>query len=213
MVKQANLIIVGGTIAAGKSTLVDGLSKRKGFFAVPELREGDVIQEIILQKLYEGTRIHKATVQYYFIANRYEQYKEVANGHITSILDRGIWEDWFFAILLMEDEPKSYKHYIELWKSTIKKILGSYGYPKAYIYVKVNWETFKERVFSRNREAEVRNFSNNENYFKKLLNKYVSEFEVLLRDWNIEPITINTNNLNKQETLEYAIKELNKRGI
>ena len=71
MRKEANLIIVGGTIAAGKSTLVDGLANRRGFFPVPELRENDKVQEIILEKLYEGTRIHNATIQYYFITNRF----------------------------------------------------------------------------------------------------------------------------------------------
>ena len=213
MRKEANLIIVGGTIAAGKSTLVEGLAREKGFSPVPELRKDDLVQEIILQKLYEGTRIHKATVQYYFIANRYRQYKEDSGGLVTSILDRGIWEDWFFAILLMENEPKSYQHYIELWKSTINKILKLYGYPRAYLYVKVNWKNFKHRIFSRGREAEIRNFSENEEYFKKLLNKYINEFENLLREWDIEPITIDTNKLDKKEVLDFALKELKKRGI
>lgn len=213
MRKEANLIIIGGTIAAGKSTLVEGIAKHKGFEPVPELREGDEVQEIILQKLYQGTRIHKATVQYYFIANRYRQYKEDSGGLVTSILDRGIWEDWFFALLLMADEPKSYQHYLKLWKSTIEKILNLYGYPKAYIYVKVDWENFKKRIFARNREAEIRNFSQNEEYFKKLLTEYLNNFENLLREWDIEPITIDTAEMNKQEVLDYALNELDKRGI
>lgn len=213
MRKEANLIIIGGTIAAGKSTLVEGLSKAKGFEPVPELREGDEVQSILLQKLYEGTRIHKATVQYYFIANRYKQYKEESGGLVTSILDRGIWEDWFFALLLMADEPKSYNHYIKLWKSTIEKILNLYGYPKAYFYVKVDWEHFKKRIFGRNRESEIKNFSANEGYFRALLNEYNENFEELLRKWEIEPIVIDTNILNPEEVVQYAIDELDKRGI
>lgn len=213
MHKEANLIIIGGTIAAGKSTLVEGLAKHKGFEPVPELREGDIVQEIILQKLYEGTRIHKATIQYYFIANRYKQYKDYSDRLVTSILDRGIWEDWFFALLLMADEKKSYEHYIGLWKSTIKKVLDLYGYPKAYIYVKVDWENFKKRIFSRGREAEIRNFSENEEYFKKLLTQYVDNFEDLLREWDIEPITIDTTVLNQEEVLNEALDQLAKRGL
>ena len=213
MRKEANLIIVGGTIAAGKSTLVEGIALRKGFEPVPELRDGDKVQEIILNKLYEGTRIHKATVQYYFIANRYRQYKEHSTGLVTSILDRGLWEDWFFALLLMNDEPKSYKHYISLWKTTIKKILDLYGYPKAYIYAKIDWENFKKRIFNRGREAEIKNFSANKEYFRNLLNLYINDFISILNEWGIDPIVIDTAQLNKEEVLEQALMKLEKRGI
>lgn len=213
MNKKANLIIIGGTIASGKSTLVEGISKMKGFYPVPELKENDEVQDIILEKLYEGTRIHKATIQYYFIANRYNQYKNFSDGLITSILDRGIWEDWFFAYLLMMDEKKSYKHFKELWKTTIEKILELYGYPKAYIYLKINWENFRERIFSRGREAEIKNFHENELYFKNLLEQYTNHFEDLVKEWGVELITIDTTKYSKDEVLKIALEELDKRGI
>lgn len=213
MRKEANLIIIGGTIAAGKSTLVEGVAKARGFTPVPELRKGDEVQKIILQKLYEGTRIHKATIQFYFIANRYMQYKYESSGLVTSILDRGIWEDWIFAILLMANEKESYQHFLHLWKSTIKKILKLYGYPKAYIYAKVDWENFKKRIFLRNRKAEISNFSKNEAYFRDLLNQYNENFENLLKEWDIEPIVIDTIKYNKDEVLEETLKQLEKKGL
>ncbi len=213
MVKYANIIIVGGTIAAGKSTLVEGISKNRGYFPVSELRDGDEVQEIILKKLYEGKRIHNATIQFYFIANRYKQYKEESLSKTTSILDRGIWEDWFFGLLLMSNEKESYEHFKTLWNKTIKKILGLYGSPKAYIYTKVGWEKFKERVFMRNRNAEIANFHQNEAYFKKLLDEYNNNFENLLMGWGITPITIETDNLTKEEVLEEALNKLEKIGL
>ena len=213
MHKEANLIIVGGTIAAGKSTLVENISKATGWEAVPELRENDRIQDLVLEKLYEGTRLHLATVQYYFISNRYKQYKEVHNKLITSILDRGLWEDWFFAKLLMAGEPKSYQHYIKLWDSTLEKIVRLYGKPKAYIYTKVDWENFEKRVFGRNREAEIKNFHSNKDYFRKLLDEYTNNFVDLLNKWDIEPIIIDTAKLNQEEVAEIALKELKKKGL
>ena len=212
MTKTANLIVVGGTIAAGKSTLVQGISQRLGWNPVPELRPDDVVQEIILKKLYEGTRIHKATVQYYFILNRYNQYKEESGGIVTSILDRGPWEDWFFALLLMKDDPKSYEHYKKIWKKTMQKIVLEFGLPKAYIYTKLDWESFQNRIFLRGRESEIKNFSANKNYFKNLLDAYNQNFENLLQQWNIKPIVIDTTKLNKQQVLETAIQELKKVG-
>ena len=211
--KEANLVIIGGTVAAGKSTLVEALSKATGWPAIPELREGDKIQEIILQKLYEGSRIHLATVQYYFISNRYRQYKEISNNLVTSILDRGIWEDWIFSKLLMRTEPKSYEHYKKLWRTTIEKVLTQFGKPKAYIYVQVDWETFKTRIYTRSREAEVANFAKNENYFRELLQEYQDHFVEILREWDIEPIIIDSRKLNKEEMLQKTISELKIKGI
>ncbi|MCK5807153.1 MAG: deoxynucleoside kinase [Mycoplasmataceae bacterium] len=211
--QYANLIIVGGTIAAGKSTLIEGISKRKGFIPIPELREGDLVQKIILEKLYEGTRIHAATIQSYFLTNRYKQYRDSSNGLITSILDRGLWEDWFFALLLMKKEPKSYEHFKKLWKTTIENVLARFGYPKAYIYTKVNWENFKDRIFNRGREAEIENFSANKEYFRALLGEYNDNFVDLLKDFGITPIIIDTNLLTKDEVADKAVEELEKLGI
>ena len=213
MNKYANLIIIGGTIAAGKSTLVDNIAKATGWNTVPELRDGDRVQEVILEKLYEGTRLHLATVQYYFISNRYKQYKESSSQLITSILDRGLWEDWFFAKLLMVKEPRSYEHYKPFWRTTIKKILELYGKPKAYIFTTIDWDTFKSRIFARNRQAEIKNFSNNETYFKNLLNEYNDNFVNLLKEWDIQPIVIDSISLTEDEVAKIALAELKKRNL
>lgn len=210
MAKTANVIIVGGTIAAGKSTLVNELSKHYGWYAVPELREGDEIQEIILKKLYEGGRIHLATVQYYFITNRFKQYQENSNGLVTSILDRGIWEDWIFAKLLMKSEPKSYEHYKVLWTKTVERILEEFGAPKAYVYLKVDWDTFRKRIYNRNREAEINNFARNEEYFKELLTEYVTNFTDLLRKWGVNVIEIDTDKMDVDQVTKYTIQALDK---
>ncbi len=210
MNKEANLIIVGGTIAAGKSTLVDGIAKATGWIAVPELRENDEVQEIILQKLYEGNRIHAATIQFYFVANRYKQYKDASNGLVTSILDRGIWEDAFFSKLLMTSDLKSYEHFKVLWRTTLDKIIKMYGKPKAYIYARVNWASFEKRIFLRGREAEIRNFEANKEYFKNLLDMYSADFVQLLNDNDIEPIIINTDELSKDNVVETALTALRK---
>ncbi len=210
MDKMANIVIVGGTIAAGKSTLVQSLSQVTGWPAISELREGDRIQDIILKKLYEGNRIHLATVQYYFISNRYRQYKEISNNLITSILDRGIWEDWIFSKLLMRKEPASYEHYKKLWASTLDKVISNFGKPKAYIFVKVDWDTFKERIYSRNREVEIANFSKNEPYFRELLEEYNTSFEGILKDWGVDVIVIDSRQLSKEAMLDKALAELKK---
>jgi len=208
MYKEANLIVVGGTIAAGKSSLVKKLSEHFGWHAVPELREGDKIQEFILKKLYEGNRIHLATVQYYFLTNRYKQYQDTSESGKMSILDRSVWEDWIFAKLLMKSEPKSYKHYKELWRTTLEKLLKRFGSPRAYIYLKVDWLNFKRRIFERNRQTEVNNFTANQEYFENLLREYTETFETILKEWNIPTIVIDTVNKTKTEVFQEASRKL-----
>jgi len=213
MSKEANLIVVGGTIAAGKSSLVEMLSNEFGWHAEPELRDGDKIQEFILKKLYEGNRIHLATVQYYFLTNRYKQYQDNSETGKLSILDRSVWEDWIFAKLLMKPEPKSYEHYKELWRTTLEKILKRFGSPRAYIFLKVDWLNFKRRIFQRNRQTEVNNFTANQEYFENLLKEYTETFEDILKEWNIPTIVIDTVDKTKEEVFQEATKKLKELGI
>ena len=203
--KLANLIIVGGSVAIGKSTLVNGISKRTGWTPIQEINEDDPLQNTILTQMYEGKRLHLATVQYFFITTRLKVYKENSNSMITSILDRGLWEDDIFAKLLMVNEPKSYKHFRVFWESVIKSTVEKYGCPKAYIFVTADWETFKERIFNRHRDAEIHNFESNKEYFKNLLNEYNNHFEETLRGFGIKPIKIDTINKTPEEVLNEAM--------
>ncbi len=57
--KYANLIVVGGPVAVGKSTLVSSL----GYPYVDELIEGNVVQEEILKGTYSGNRVSPEVVQ------------------------------------------------------------------------------------------------------------------------------------------------------
>ncbi len=211
--KKANLIIIGGTIAAGKSTLVENLSNKFNWYAVPELRENDAVQDIVLKKLYDGTRLHSATIQCYFINNRIKQYEDNSNRKNLSILDRGIWEDWMFAKLWLAEEPKVHKAYIDFWKSSVEKLVNDFGIPKAYVFLSIDWKSFEERIFERNRQSEIQNFNKNKPFFKKLLKEYNDNFINILKDWGIKPLIIKSAKLQPIETLEATIKYLKENKV
>lgn len=211
-IKYSNCIIVGGTIAAGKSSLVEGLEKKLGFVPIYEYDEKNKLQTLILKKLYEGDRVHIPTTQFFFTSLRYKQYEE-GNGLVTSILDRSLWEDYFFAKLLMGEMSKDFKMYKNFWSETINKMITEVGYPKAYIFLKVDWDAFKDRIYSRNREIEIANFYSNQEYFKNLLNEYNMNFENMLKDFNINVITIDTSKMSKEESLDHVIAKLREKKI
>lgn len=203
----SNCIIVGGMIAAGKSSLVESLQKNFDFRPIFEYDENNKLQTLILKKLYEGKRIHIPTTQFYFTSLRYQQYRE-GDTSVLSILDRSLWEDYFFAKLLMGPHSKEFKMYEAFWEETIIKMTSEIGKPKAYLFLKIDWPTFKNRIYGRNREIEISNFYNNKDYFEKLLNEYNTNFVPLLIKHGINVITIDTSNLTKEEVLDKAIEEL-----
>ncbi|MCP4337277.1 MAG: deoxynucleoside kinase [Mycoplasma sp.] len=211
--KKANLIIVGGTVAAGKSTLVDKLSKHLGWNAVAELRENDEVQDIVLKKMYEGKRLHMLTIQCFFINNRLKQYEENFNGKVMSILDRGIWEDLIFAKLWFKDDIKSHEFYIQFWNGYVEKIIKEFGLPKLYVYLLVDWDTFKTRIFNRARKSEIQNFHKNSNFFKELLKEYNTNFINILKKWNIDYIVLDTKKISKEETLNQTLKLLKEKNL
>jgi deoxyadenosine/deoxycytidine kinase len=145
---------------------------------------------------------------------RFKQYEEASKNKVTCVLDRGIWEDWFFAKLLMKkNNPKTYKYFKIFWKNLIKEKIKLFGKPNLYIYLKVDWKTFKKRIFIRGRKEEIDNFDKNKDYFKNLLDEYEKNFVSLLKKWNIKTLVLNTNKLNKDEVLEKTLEELKKIGI
>ncbi len=96
MEKFANVIVVGGPIAAGKSSLVGALP----FIPVQELDPNDELQKLLLAKLYEGDEIAAQVFQLDMMLSRFDKYKKVANLKEIHVFDRMIFEDKLFAFLL-----------------------------------------------------------------------------------------------------------------
>ncbi|MCR8612879.1 MAG: deoxynucleoside kinase [Mycoplasma sp.] len=212
-IKYSNSIIIGGPIAVGKSTLTSSLSKKFGWTEVPELDEKSELTNLVLNSLYTGQRLNPATIQSFFLGNRYNRYKKYANGMITTIFDRGILEDEIFAKHVMVSEPKYYEYYKTLLKSITERMFENLGRPKLYVFLEINWETFKERIFKRDRLQEITNFSKNEQYFKDLLNDYNNKFEKILDRWKIKYVRINTNDKSEEEVFKELEIILEEKGI
>ena len=209
MKEFANIIVVGGTIAAGKSSLVGSLP----FKVVQELDPNDELQNILLEKMYEGDPIAKQVFQLDMMLTRFDKYKKAAKSGEMHVFDRMIFEDVLFAEMLLKDIPNVWNYYKSIWEDKVEELVNELGKPKLYFFLKVNWDNFVKRIFNRNRPAEMNNFEKNSEYFKKLLDRYEDHLITILNKYEIEYHVIDTNKLNRIEVIEEATAVLKERGI
>lgn len=209
MNKFSNTIVIGGTIAAGKSSLVGALP----FKPVQELDPNDELQKVLLEKMYEGDPIAKQVFQLDMMLTRFDKFKRLANNEKTHVFDRMIFEDKLFAFMLFGEVKNIWEYYESIWNDKVEELINEIGKPKLYILLEVNWEKFEERIFARNRKAEVDNFEDNKNYFKKLLEMYIPFMEESLKKYDVPYIIIDTNNIDKLEVIDEVKNELKNRGI
>lgn len=204
--KYSNAIIIGGPIAVGKSTLVKSIAEKLNCDKVEEIDEDDKLTKLVLEGLYKK-EVSPAALQAFFLQNRFDRYvKNVSNNKMT-IFDRGILEDTLFAKHVMEEEPVHEIFYQEMWRERTKELFTKYGFPKLYVFLKVDYDNFEKRLFNRGREVEISNFSKNKSYFKKLLDTYNEKFENVLKMWGINYITVDTTKLSEKEVLKEVLKE------
>ena len=205
-----NIIVIGGPIAAGKSTLVGSLP----FKPVQELDPNDELQRVLIDQMYEGDPIAAQVFQLDMLLNRFDKYKNAAkNKSKKFVFDRLILEDRLFAYLLLSKRKNVWQYYDSIWKDKMDELVNEIGKPKLYILLTMNWDTFMERIFERNRSSEINNFERNETYFKKMLDMYEAFCVDLFKKFDIPYVIINTDNKNKVEVINETKKILKEKGI
>lgn len=199
---KANVIVVGGPISVGKSTLVERLH----FPIVQELEKGDELQEILLENTYKKGRVPAEVIEQYFLQLRKKRYEEYSQTLQTYVFDRSIFESLWFAKQNMS--KKSYAHFEKLWEAEINDLIKSHGKPMLYILLTMNWDTFKNRLFARGRDVEVINFSANEEFFRLHVNEYEKHMIEVFNKFGLEYLKIDTDNLNADQVYEMAMKRI-----
>ena len=197
---NANFLVVGGPISAGKSTLVESLD----FPQINELDDSNEIQMLLLENTYEKGRVAPEVIEHYFLEIRKDKYSTYANTLQTHVFDRSIFESLWFAKGNMSE--KSFKHFKNLWKKEIEELIEEAGKPKLYILLTMEWDTFKERLFKRGRSVEVRNFRENEDFFRRHIEEYEEHMIEVFNMFDINYRKIATDNLNQEEVLIEANK-------
>ncbi len=206
-VKTNKTIAIGGMIAAGKTTLSNELSNVLNAKVFYELDNENTTQLILLNDLYERKPDAGTVFQIYQVLKRIKQYEQAVNEDQIIILDRIFFEDRLFAHENMLDNLINYCHYDRFWEAKAQETIDRVGLPQLYIILKLDWDTFKDRIFKRGRKSEIDNFSLNEKYFRKLNSLYSSYLEKTCIRYGIHYIVLDAT-MKTEDKIEAILKEL-----
>lgn len=143
-------IAVAGNIGAGKSTLVEFLSRTYGVQPFYEPSEDNPY----LPDFYRDMRRWAFHSQLYFLSNKFRLHQALDRAHGAVVLDRTIYEDAeIFATALhrmgMIDE-RDWATYRGFYES----ILGAIRPPDLLIYLRCSMRTLRKRISLRGRAME-----------------------------------------------------------
>lgn len=187
-------IAVGGMIASGKSTLVNGLAEEFKLDKLEEFRKDDEVFNTLLKWLYEGKEHVEMLLQIYFL-HKHWYTQNHTSGDV--IVDRHIIEHWLFA----QANLAKYPDVLNMYNGLFHAYMNSIEQPDLYIILDMDWDTFKERIMKRGRAQEVENFGRNEDYFKFLMDDYVRKLVAQCEIYDIPYIVLDTSNRTAEEVL------------
>jgi deoxyadenosine/deoxycytidine kinase len=200
-----NKIVIGGFIASGKSTVIRGLAKN-GYKTIDEFSETDDMFLQVLSWFYEGREGSEMMLQNYFITKSFDEQIKIKNSKQRFkddiyICDRDIFEHYIFAMTNLPTKTQKV-----IYSNLFHQYFIELDRPSKYIFLDIDFKTFKERIFKRNRRDEVHSFDKNETYFKVLLSTYKQKLESLCKIWDIPFYVINAQH--NQLVVDYKVKQV-----
>lgn len=147
------LIVLAGTIGAGKSSLAEALGKHLGTDVFYE----SVDNNPVLDLYYEDPKKYAFLLQIYFLNKRFESIK-AAYKDDNNILDRSIFEDELFLTLNYKQGNVT-KTELDIYKELLANMMEELeGMPKKrpdlLIYIDVTFEKMLDRIKKRGRSFE-----------------------------------------------------------
>lgn len=207
------MIVVGGMIGLGKTTLAEYISKElKGKIYYESVDDNPILplyytasdEEIQLKR-------YPFLLQLYFLNSRFKIIKDAALNSTKSIsvIDRSIYEDWYFASInkkLNRMTNLEFDIYEKLLYNMLEEIDSiPKKAPNLMVYLDGSFETVIERIKSRGRSFELD--PSLIDYYKLLHSGYK---KWLLNHYKAsEVLIINTDNLNIVDNLDDRKQVLN----
>ena len=176
---------VAGNIGVGKNTLVETLAAAFGWQPYYEF----VADHPYLDDFYADKHRWGFHSQMWFLAQRFEQQREIADTPISLIQDRSIYEDYeVFAKGLLEQGIMSHRDF-RTYRKLYQALIQSTTPPTLMVYLRGSVPTLLERIKKRARPSEM-NIS--ADYLSHLNNRY----DEWLRRFELCPVlTIETDDL------------------
>lgn len=154
------LLVVGGMIGLGKSSVAEVLGKHFGTEVFYESVDDNPILPLFYTASPEeiDTKRYPFLLQLHFLDTRYKAIKQALYDD-NNVLDRSIYEDWYFAKKNMELGRISELEF-SLYESLLNNMLEELdGLPKKapdlMIYLKGSFDTVLSRIQKRGRDYEL----------------------------------------------------------
>lgn len=154
------VITIGAMIGAGKSSLAKLLGEHLGSEVFYESVEGNPILPLFYTATEEEIEKHRYPflLQLYFLNTRFRSIKQ-ALIHEDNVLDRSIYEDWYFAKVNKElgrISDLEFKMYEDLLDNMLEELeeLPKKS-PDLMIYLSGSFETILHRIRERGRGYEL----------------------------------------------------------
>ena len=177
------MIVLAGTIGAGKSSLAKALG---------EHLKTDVFYEAVdnnpvLDLYYQDPQKYAFLLQIYFLNKRFESIK-MAYRQDNNVLDRSIFEDELFLTLNYKNGNVT-KTELEIYQDLLANMLEELdGMPKKrpdlLVYIDVSFETMLSRIAQRGRSFEqIENQEGLKDYYAQVHDEYPGWY----KNYNISP--------------------------
>lgn len=215
------LLTVGGMIGAGKTTITNLISKEAGFEAIYENVDNNDILPLFYTASDEDLDKYRYPflLQLDFLDSRFSSIKDALNGSDNIIMDRSIYEDWYFAKINNEIGDISdleFKIYEKLLYNMLEEIDDMpKKSPDLMIYLKISFEKTMERIGKRGREFEQD--KKLVNYYKKLWEGYddwvtnhYDHSDVLIID--MDKVDVESNKDHQELVINEIMKFYNERN-
>lgn len=148
------MIVLSGTIGAGKSTLATILSKHLGTEAFYE----HVDDNPVLPLFYKDPKQYAFLLQIYFLNKRFESIKK-ALADDNNVLDRSIYEDALF-FHMNADMGRATQQEVKVYDELLANMMQELPYaaakkaPDLLIHIDISYDTMIKRIKKRGRDYE-----------------------------------------------------------
>lgn len=215
------LLVVGGMIGLGKSSVAKILGEHFKSDVFYESVDDNPLLPLFYSESEEEIqrKRYPFLLQLYFLNTRFKSIKEALIND-NNILDRSIYEDWYFAKKNMELgriselEMNIYENLLSNMMEELESLPKKA--PDIMIYLKGSFETVINRINLRGREFEIDD-SLREYYhflwegYDNWVNNHYNASEVLVIDMNVMDVVNNEEDKKKLiEMVENKLKEVRK---
>lgn len=215
------LLVVGGMIGLGKSSVAKILGEHFNTEVFYESVDDNPLLPLFYSESEEEIqrKRYPFLLQLYFLNTRFKSIKD-ALVNDNNVLDRSIYEDWYFAKKNMELgrisdlEMSIYENLLNNMMEELESLPKKA--PDVMIYLKGSFETVINRINLRGREFEIDDSLKEYYYFlwegyDNWVNNHYNASEVLVIDMNVMDVVNNEEDKNKLiKMVEEKLKEIRK---